>query len=482
MTWRNRLKEKAIPLVKTVKDLSVRTKIEIGFFSALLGASSCMGGHIGEVARSQFQPLSFSEYEEIEDREIAGGPVMNGLTWYYAGTNDLVNKPFEAHNVTGPVAAYPPLRRAWRAQRLDQAMDTTQRTHRRNIVDFARLVPKAGRKALVELTDLRTASQLSNDMRAHFEGSWQYSRREKGHMQPYTVCTSNGKSTSCTVHFRYVCDNYFHTWTYNPAHGRRAAQLIDKAGTEVPAIAHLPILTSPKTEAWNEQRIRESFKREFDRDPTREEMIQRAQYFKSGSQYEQNIDPARGLWVQITNGDAATWQRMHTTARTVADKKTGCHSVPGPDEYEFAQQMQGRLSTFIQHEQNITQPIVQTIAAAPKLERTIKEFILAQEPTWAAHYTDINPDSIRQSASKLEGEVIKQARAIYAANIPGGNPTTEYRLWVPFVWLLGGALVGAGIGFGVDAAVEKYVAPGYRKANGWTRNHWGEWTNRRNHW
>ena len=110
-------------------------------------------------------------------------------------------------------------------------------------------------------------------------------------------------------------------------------------------------------------------------------MLEASRFFKTGSQYELNIGEAIGLWKQFIGQDTKKWQDYRLTAKT-DHETTGCHSTPGPIGYEFAEDIQRRLSSFITHEQNITTGIRKAVTEAPVLERKVKEFLWLKIQQW----------------------------------------------------------------------------------------------------
>ncbi len=449
-----------------VRGLAVHTKAEI--LAGIMAGAIVLGtiGHENLTLRSNFQPISYSEYEQVEDKAKREGRELNDLTWFYAGINDFTAKIAEAYNWNSIWGVVPEFHRDWFSAKLEQSMDTTGRIYRRNIRDFAKIIPKHARGALAELSDLTTASQESNDLREAFSRTWKYDFDEDGHTEYYDVCSTDDEGhESCHTESRYVCDNYHHTWTWHPGEGIVASQKLVIAKKRVPEIKRLEIEVPNSTNAWNEQVIRQSFRRMKKRDPTEAEMLEASRFYKTGSQYELNIGEARSLWSQFTGQDTKTWQKYLSTAKTTSET-TGCHSTPGPIEYEFAQDIQGRFSSLIDHEQNITTGIRKAIIEVPKLEQKIKEFFVVQNPTKGAHFPEIKRSEIKSSPRKLSREVISGSRDLYRANIPKGNPDTSYRFGVLSLYILFGGVLGGLAGLGVDALVDKYVAPKFRSMYG----------------
>lgn len=456
-----------------VTDLVIHTKAEV--VAGAVAGAILLGsvGHTNETLRSNFQPISYSEYEQMEDKAIKEGREMNELTWHYAGVNDFTAKIAEAYNTNNFFGAIPASHRGWFSIKLEQEMDTTGRIYRRNLRDFAKIIPKHARGALRELDDLTAASQEGDDLRQAFNETWGYNRRESGHYEPQPDnCTTDDKGhQSCTpVPPRYVCDNYYHTWTWNPSKGIVASRKLSLAKQRVPEIKHLKIEVPTKTNAWNEQVIRQSFRHMKRGDPTEAEMLEAARFFKTGSQYELNIGDAIVLWNQFTGPDREKWQDYLSTAKTTYER-TGCHSTPGPIEFEFAQDIQGRLGAFVKHEQNITTGIKRAIVEVPSLERKVKGFFVKQNPTMNAHFSEVDKTKIKKSAGRLSREIISESKSLYRDNIPKGNEDTHYRFGVLLAYTLLGSLLGGLAGVGVDKLVEKHVVPKMRDLRGdsWRR-------------
>lgn len=437
-----------------VADLAIHTKAEIvaGAVAGVIALGSLT--HASETRRSLFQPVSYSEYEQLEDRARDEGRSLNELTWFYSESNDFSTKIEEAHNWNSIWSIIPEYHRDWFSHKLEQAMDTTGRLYRRNIRDLAREIPGHARGALRELSDLVSASQEGSNLHELFRETWDYGHTETGHFYPVTICTSNGKSTSCTTTMHYQCDFYHHTWTYNSGQGIRVSQRLIKAGQRVPEIKRIQIEVPTHTNAWNEQVIKQTFRKMRGREPTETEMLQAARFYKTGSQYELNIDEARSLWNHFISKDTETWQHYLSTARTTK-KTTGCYSTLGPVEYEFAKDMQRRLESFIEHEQNITGGMVTAINGVPNLEHKIKVFILQQNPPMRGHYPELKDSELVGSPRKLANQVIAEAREMYKTNIPNGNEDTSYRLGRVFLFTLLGGVLGGLAGLGLDTLVDR---------------------------
>ena len=455
----DKIKENYTRVKNYIKDLAVHTQIEVA--AGAVAGAIVLGSlsHAYETKRSLYQPISFSEYEQLEDSAHAQNRNLNELTWFYVGANDFTAKVMEAHNYNSLWGIIPEFHRDWFSEKLEQEMDTTGRRYRRNLRDFAREIPQHARGALRELSDLTSASQEGNNLRTLFGQTWNYDYTESGHWEEDETCTTDDKGhESCTTTLRYVCDNYHHTWTYNPSQGVRASQALIQSGQRVPNIQRLQIETPTHTNAWNEQVIRQSFRKMHNREPTQDEMLQASQLFKTGSQYEIHIDSARSLWSQFIGSDSRIWRNYLSTARTT-HKTTGCYSTSGPREYEFAEDLQRRFGSFIEHEQSITRGMGDAISGVPELEHKIKLFFVRQNPTMRVHYPELTDEEIRNSHSprRLSREVISEARNLYRQNIPKGNIDTGYRPGMVALFSLLGGILGGLAGLGTDTLLDKYV-------------------------
>jgi hypothetical protein len=227
------------------------------------------------------------------------------------------------------------------------------------------------------------------------------------------------------------------------------AQHLTKNSKEIPAIALIALPKPTRTQAWNEQRIRESFRRDSGRDPTEQEMLGKAALFVDGSGYAQHIGPLRSGWDELVGPRTSAWNAQYRTAETTR-KTTGCNGATGPAEYEFVEDLKGDLDAIVRHERAIVAPIRELERWAPEQLRRDKEFILKAIPTWQAHFPEVDATTIRGSVAKHEARAIDEPRRMYRELFPGGNPTTEYRYAIPLLAGLLGALGGAAAGAGAD--------------------------------
>ena len=119
-----------------IKDLAVRTKAEI-ITGALIG-TIVLGsfGHINEVRRSLFQPISYSEYEQIEDSARIQGRTLNDLTQFYFGINDYSAKVMEAYNWNSIQSIIPEFHRDWFSKKLEQEMEMAQKESKEKIASI----------------------------------------------------------------------------------------------------------------------------------------------------------------------------------------------------------------------------------------------------------------------------------------------------------------------------------------------------------
>jgi hypothetical protein len=471
MGLKQRIREQLVEKWNITKELCRETTVEIWAVAVLGAFAGSCHQYNTESDRERLIPHSFSEIEYMEDlHQRAGDPIesrpghrgfttphgkLDPLTAYYAVTNDLTAKVFEAAGEDATMFIQPPgAHQRNFAYHLDRALDVNERIYRHNLKDLFDAIPYSAREALVQLNDVQTVRNSMPAVIGSFDGAWSYSYHDNTHQSCTTTTDSKGHSTtSCHT----VCDSRDHYWNYNPQEGRAALRFLRSASQRQPTIDYHSMQVPNVVHAENRGAIRRVFRIKEDSTLTEEQYVQRAQLFKTGSAYEVNIHPARSEWTALQQQDIPAWERALRTAHSEQERTFFCSSTTGPAEYELARAIGGRAQQLATHTSKIVDPIFTAARTTAELERNIQLLYLHTEGL-RGHYPHITDQQFQNSPSArtLANRVFSQTQHLYLDNFPAGNDVKQFRWYmIPLIGLLGAA-IGAAAGFGLDAAGNRF--------------------------
>ena len=383
-------------------------------------------------------PLAFSEIEQISaDFNKASQPVP-ALTRFYAANNDITMKVFESNNI----ALHINKSHTVFAHELQTRVDASLKKHAL-LSEYTQVMPQDSRAALESVAKLEDATRSLPAIKAAFDNSWSYHRRDVTHTRHYTTQScSNGK---CTTHHHteQVYDYSWHTYTFNQAQAQQAVRLLQNFMERNPDLSVQERLYIAKmTSAENQEAIRTSMAREFkDHAPTPEEYLKFANTWASGSNYLKYAPQAAGEYQALTNLSGA----LQAALGTAHDHhyRTYSRSDSGPAEYQLAETAETRTARTIDAAHGVTDGIHYSASAAPQLERMIRD------------YVDVVLHEKPGNANELRADIMKTARSMYDQNYENGFDVHTFKwLNVILITMLGMA-AGGGLGVGADKLLHR---------------------------
>jgi hypothetical protein len=437
---------------RTTKYLAINTKAEVFVLATAGIISGLVGSCQNEQNRARYIPISFSEISQLQDSAAARGEELDPLTKYYASVNDFSAKIFEAWNDESIFPRLPEHQRMWFAQKLDQAMDTTQRLYSHNLRDFAESIPSVAQNVLRdELSDLQRIRAGTSVANSYLNNSWDDSHIDSYRTEVYTTIDSEGNPQ---VRTRQVYDHTDHSFDYNKRIGEMASLQLNKITTEEEPVELLDIKVPKEIGAWNEQVIRRGIKlKEGEINPQAEEILRLAQLFKTGSAYQTGVYSVIGLWDLLREKDTPAWTVAKRTAKSES-YRTNSHYDDGPREFQVAETALNHGTNLVRGINNILDPIIYTRDNIGELERKIKVFHGLVTP--ARHYPEIPEEEFEgKSARKVQREIIDMTKDIYKMNFPHGNDVNQFRGLMLLLWSFLGGIIGTAAGFGLDYTIDK---------------------------
>ncbi len=424
-------------------DLFRKTSLEI-LVGGVIGAVALgfISGHY-ENARTKKIPLGFSEITQWEEEGLRGNISVGEepISYFYASTNDICMKVFEAWNLANGSITFDFDGKF--ARELEVHTESTYKEHHYNLKSFFAVIGDRASKAFAKFGEFVKVHGKMGKVNNAFNNTWDYSSIDTTHQECHDVesCTTDSDGDEhCTTHEECttVCDYTTHDYTYHRDAGEEASRLIDLVLSEHPSLNFPEDLRMvKKTNAEGEYAAEVS--REKQKDPLytqRAELLKIANTWNFGSTYSANRDEAMSLWKSL-HPDSDQWRRDKNTAHDETFI-TPCGMSESPEEYDTVERA-------LQHSEDFTKLVGEIIggieyvqSTAPKLDQLIDEFI------------HIKLDHREGNAKKLRKEIMKTTKEIYKANFKNGFDVDRFRWYVFLPLILLGGAVGAGVGYGVD--------------------------------
>jgi len=419
------------------KTLLRETPIKIAI-AATLGATIASGiSYHHESTRDYNIPLSFSEKTQLERDAERKEKKLGPMTVYLTTTNDATMNVFESYNLAGrPIL--PNVDHTF-AMELEMVMDPTYKTHHYSLAELLKAIPYEADAALEELKDFNTFRGDLGTPLSHFDSSWNESHIDHYRTEWRTVCSTDSKGNSdCHQESYQVYDHTTHTYTYHPDSGEKASTTLDALLLKCPVLKFPEILPVPsQTNAEGEYVAEKTHpKKEGETIFSPERYMSIATIWRRGSTLMTNL-PIISENVQALRRDANYWRLAKRTA------KSDSYNTPspidnGPAEFQVVDHTKKHGRTTQRAIGEIVEGVSKAKNIAPKLERTIQEYI--------AVVLDHKPGNAR----KLRSEILDLTREIYNGNFKSGEDVDGFRWWMVALLTLGGAAMGGLIGYGWD--------------------------------
>ncbi len=433
-------------LYEGAKELVLTTSIEVPVMAALLGIFAFTASYHHENAKRGQIPLAFSEIgasrlyiEQINHRRIPP------LTNYYSALNDMVMMIFEANNLAytqwdGSDKKF--------AYELEKKIDQSMRVHTL-YTDYTPRFPgyvAGARQSIKPFTD---ADQDLAPIIEALDEAWHESHRDVTHTETKEVCDSDGKN--CHNEDYEVYDYTIHRYRYDNEQGVKSVQLLKAFALKHPDIHIAEELIKPwKTEAENEWAIRESRRRlPGYKPPTHEQYMSMARSWATGSNYEQ-----RGPVIYQSHGEVLADTPVWETSRKLSHNHrytTTSRTDSGPEEFQVAEAALADARNLSQNIGMISGGI--TLAANNVMPLQVK----------MQRFVDIELHGGKGNGHKLRGEIMREARALYAANYSGGFDTQPSKWGMVVLWTFMGLALGGLLGLGLDKLGQRVQGDSYTR-------------------
>lgn len=430
-------KKAARSFVKLVYD----TPIEIAIGAVLFGATTLNVSYTNYKYSPTKIHVSFSELGRTIDSLERIGQKIGPLTGFYSKNNDLAMKSFEAEDKTtshnGMIQGY--------AYELEKHIDPTLRIHKtlaecaKEVVDYADAALNGPLKPMSDAArDLPAITQELSE-------TWNYHHHDVTHERVYYTTEyytdSKGKSRSRPKrNTETIYDYTIHTFTYDKEHGQRAAKLAQAFATKYPNLdVSEKLILATRTEAENEEIIRNSREEYRYKYPTQEEYLKMTNNWATGSNFTKNM-PIIKENIADLNNRFGEWQTQVNTAKSDRyNNRTRIDS--GPQEYQTVQAAITTSTNLKASIDDIVSGVEYSRANALVFTKTAEEFVNA-----ALHYGPGDIDDLYEKTK--EG-----AHEFYERNCAYGYSTRKGDGMKIFGWTLLATALGAGVGAGANAGL-----------------------------
>ena len=429
-------------LVRNMQRVFRRTSLEILVGLVIGGfAGGVVSGHY-ESARNNKIPLGFSEITQLEKEAEKENPTqgVGAITHFYASTNDICMKVFEAWNLTNKKFNFD-FDNAF-AKELEYHVDPTFKTHHYNLKSFFGVIQERATNAFNKLGQFVKVNGKMNGVNSSFDASWSHSSVDTTHQECHEVesCSTDSEGNqNCTTHeeCHTVCDYTTHYFTYHKEDGEKSSKLLDLVLIENKDL-HFPeeLRIVKQTNAEGEYASETSREDKEVTFSDKAKLLKIANTWNFGSTYNYNKDEIMSLWKNL-HSDSDNWRRDKETAHDESFV-TCCGCFESPKEYDTAEKALSNGRNFSKLTDEIIGGIEYIKSTAPKLDKLIDEYIGA------------TLDNKEGKPKKLRKEIMKTAKEMYQKNFKEGFEVDRFRWSVLFLSILLGGGTGAGIGYLID--------------------------------
>jgi hypothetical protein len=429
--------EKAIDLIET-------TPIEIPFGALVLGLALGTYGYDVNIEKESRRPVAFSEVGKTVqafEREEKGA--VPPLTKFYAATNDMIMRIFEASNE----ALSRNDSNETFARELEFKTDRAFKFHRQLGQDAAE-IPKAAQEALKSVQKLVDVTNNIPPVIRDFANTWDESHVDEYHTEYHTtsVCDTENKCHDETTS-EEVYDDTIHTYTYSAKNSLNAAKELELFLQKFPDVAiQEKIILSVKTDVENEYAIEKSMKEVLKgKIPTPEQSLHFSNIWATNSNFT-TYHPQAVVNHATLQGLSPQWRQATGTAHSIR-KVTYSQSDSGPAEYQLAKHTLSVAQALNTASQKIVGGMQFAGGNAPVLESKVKEFIA------------VTLDGKKGDADQIRDDLMSVTINTYKNNFETGLDVEPFKWGDVFGYTFAGILAGGAIGWGAD-----YL--GNRKKNG----------------
>ena len=384
-----------------------------------------VGGSLGAWRYNERQldqaaiPLAFSEIKAHQRAHEEKGGNLPPLTEYYAMTNDLCMKIFEANNLAHSQGGNTSENFA---RELQIRMDPAYGFPHDLISEYLEELPEISRQALEELATLIESGHHAGQIQRAFENAWDehHQNHYRRELETYSDPTVDGNIKTRTVE---VYDHTVHTYDYNPQQGRNANRLleafVENHSNPPPHLLRDHFIPgSVELGAENMQAMEESRQRGLDGavlDETTARSLAHTWvtganlciYYGSVVRHSKALTDIAPEWNRIINQNLAHSHRYQTSS----------HTDSGPAEFRVAEDGQAQAAAISDAVNSIVGGMMYVNGTCPQLAQEIDEAIA------------VGLGHIDGNAKKEMQDVLDIAHEMYGQNFEGGFDTT------PTSWL-----------------------------------------------
>jgi hypothetical protein len=411
------------------------TPIEIPFGALVLGLALGTYGYDANIEKESRRPVAFSEVGKTVqafEREEKGA--VPPLTKFYASTNDMIMRIFEASNE----ALSRNDSNETFAKELEFKTDRAFKFHRQLGQDAAE-IPKAAQEALKSVQKLVDVTNNIPPVIRDFSNTWDESHHDVTRTKHYSVrvCDSKKKCHS-ERRTKQVYDHTNHSYTYHSQYGESAAQSLASFLQKFPDVAiQEKIILSAKTDVENEYAIEKSMKEVLKgKIPTPEQSLHYANMWASNSNFA-TFQPQAVANHASLQGLSPRWKQAAGTAHSTR-YRTYSHSDSGPAEYQLAKQTLSVAQALNTASQKIVGGMRFAGGNAPVLESKVKEFIA------------VTLDKKKGDADQIRDDLMSLTINTYKNNFETGLDVEPFKWGEVFGYTFAGILAGGALGWGAD--------------------------------
>lgn len=437
------------PLRKKFRDLIYDTPIEIAIGALIVGS---MGGywvyqHNNE--KMGHTPIAFSEIEGTLREAREKGAEVGGLTTTLSYTSDVTMKVIESRNLAWVKAGGADHKHF--AAELEKRINPALKEHAQ-ISEYAALMPGEVAKAMQSLSPISEASKDAANVAANFGRAWKedHDHHYRTEIYTVTVCTSNGKTTSChpSLRTRQVYVNTTHSYTYNAEYGTAAAQALGSYLAENPDITvRERLIPAKETSRENEAAMADGLKAKFkDKLPTKADILDYANTWVKGANFTIYLPQVYGGHNTLEKS-FEPWNEARGTAKSVSYKTTS-RTDNGPREFQIAKRAEAAARQVQSSADKITGGIQAAGTLVPQLNKEIADYV----------------DAVKAGKKDLDvrrDKIMETSMSAYKQNFENGFDLNPFKWGMVILVTVLSTLLGSAFGTGVDHYINNRKRRGF---------------------
>jgi hypothetical protein len=316
-----------------------KTYIEVLICGAIFAGIGVSKSYNKNVKAAQNIQIAYSDIEHTEQRLNQDGQTCSALTKVHAHGYDAPMTVLHAHNESyrrNPSAPHQEF-----AKILEEDTETATRGVQpfyKRLQDNVDEVEEHAPQALDELDKILRAAHDAKLVKHMFENTWEYKKKEIGHLEAHTTCDSTG----CETTYEWECDYLLHHFTYHANYGERSDVQFKNFAQKHPDLdIGITLPKSTDVSPYNRRVITENTAQDS---LSEVEILRLINLWNTNAIYTLNLPDIEESHAKVMHY-GHEWSSAQNTAKDET-LRSGCYGFSSPDEYDITEHIISNLKTL----------------------------------------------------------------------------------------------------------------------------------------